>query len=888
MKRIPMPVGLLLGVIFSSAILLRAAPEPPLSPDPWIGQIRNRVAAAADSSRIEAARAITSALTELEENRWQLDPDLALGRSAALVELAEDRRGPEDLVTLAALELKARLANELQRVTEAAAILDQLAQRVSRGPPLPADLAAAIVEDHDVSLLRRGQPERALRGLAMLAQSPFVADNPGWSLWIANLMGEAYLDLSDRDRVAQGHAKELLLGALQAIPRAGESNSLVAAAIYHNVGRFYRYSLDSEAAEKFAGLALTHRRLLLHARHPDLAASKVLFAQADIAGGRYAEGTSLLNEALPVLSATYGPAHNETIFCLQLESMAAHLRGSPIEAGAWARRVLRHQRQLALETLYLGTEVDRRFQLRQTQPFLTAGTVPSLTDSLFAEAAGLFKGALARSQFEDRQLSLARSNLTAKPVAEEWMAKRDTYLDVRKAELMGKAAPALPALEADLTRLERRLEAQGFRLGGIRRLFGNAATPALPNLGQDTAVVDYVVHVQATDDPGAGRQLDALVYLPGRDPRRVPIANQRELPKLVFRYQQALGSNLLTAAELVVVSRRIREIVWDPVHGLLPAGVTNLVLCPDGALSFISFAGLALDDHLLGEEFSFRYAPSLGDLRDAGIKPPVNKNAALFVNPAYDRRPSDGHEKSDQWVRLANTASEGEAVRKVAKARHWEVSLLAQDKVTKEAIRAVHSPGLLLLATHGFWHPTGSPDATTARNSEAVRWAMRSSGLALAAANWTVPSREMGQARDAGAFVTVPVSRPPFEPNPDGHLTAADAAELDLRDTWLVVLSACGTGLGEFGDAEGIYGLQRGFLTAGARNILLTAWPIRDSLSARFIPEVIEEALDSGDLAKSFGRVQGRTMRRLRVENQLPLGEVIRLAAPYLLLTREP
>jgi CHAT domain-containing protein len=49
------------------------------------------------------------------------------------------------------------------------------------------------------------------------------------------------------------------------------------------------------------------------------------------------------------------------------------------------------------------------------------------------------------------------------------------------------------------------------------------------------------------------------------------------------------------------------------------------------------------------------------------------------------------------------------------------------------------------------------------------------------------------------------------------------------------VLSACDTGKSEVDYSEGVYGLTRAFRTAGARNILMTLWPLDDALVAQFM-----------------------------------------------------
>ena len=67
----------------------------------------------------------------------------------------------------------------------------------------------------------------------------------------------------------------------------------------------------------------------------------------------------------------------------------------------------------------------------------------------------------------------------------------------------------------------------------------------------------------------------------------------------------------------------------------------------------------------------------------------------------------------------------------------------------------------------------------------------------------------------------------------DGLLTASEIAELRLSADW-VILSACNTASGDGRpDAEGLSGLARAFLYAGARSILVSHWPVRDDAAAR-------------------------------------------------------
>ena len=152
----------------------------------------------------------------------------------------------------------------------------------------------------------------------------------------------------------------------------------------------------------------------------------------------------------------------------------------------------------------------------------------------------------------------------------------------------------------------------------------------------------------------------------------------------------------------------------------------------------------------------------------------------------------------------------------------WTPTDFTAKEATKEALLKIHSPYILHLATHGFFakeDPTATQtvpesflnDRQSVTKSKFFKNPMHRSGLALAGAQTTIEAWKREEVPPVGN---------------DGILTAEDVSTLDLQGTWLVTLSACDTGSGEARAGEGVMGLRRGFIQAGAQNLLMTLWPI--------------------------------------------------------------
>jgi CHAT domain-containing protein len=217
-------------------------------------------------------------------------------------------------------------------------------------------------------------------------------------------------------------------------------------------------------------------------------------------------------------------------------------------------------------------------------------------------------------------------------------------------------------------------------------------------------------------------------------------------------------------------------------------------------------------------------------------------NASVKSTTRNSRRRSitTGNDLSEVYFApLDGTSLEAQSIR----ALFPEASVLTGGQATESAVKQVNAPRLLHLATHGFFLTapralaTGSAPAgaLSINAGPEIENPLLRSGLAFSGANL-----HHGVSND------------------DGILTALEASGLNLWGTKLVVLSACDTGLGEVRNGEGVYGLRRAFVLAGAESLVMSLWPISDYTTRELMTNYYR------NLKLGLGR--GEALRQVQLE----------------------
>ncbi|MGH8010052.1 MAG: CHAT domain-containing protein, partial [Candidatus Binatia bacterium] len=355
-------------------------------------------------------------------------------------------------------------------------------------------------------------------------------------------------------------------------------------------------------------------------------------------------------------------------------------------------------------------------------------------------------------------------------------------------------------------------------------------------LPRDGILIEFV-HIQDFDErqkqwSNTWRYL-SFILTPDNQVHLVDVGDAREIDAQIEKTLSAINTptNQEFAAHFTAVANQadtalaaLSQMVLQPLAPHIGAR-TQLIVSPDGELNRVPFAALqTADGRYLIEHLNLAYVASGRDLLQDQGRAPATVDLLLVANPAFNSRDGLGGttlaaaveragDFDNGFAPLLGTAQEAEAIPLLLESDHKP---LQQAQATESAVRAVRSPKILHLATHGFFLKNKEiffPDTlSTSDSSLSAPLEMNPmvrSGLALAGANH---AKEITN-------------------GDDGLLTALEVTSMDLRGTDLVVLSACETGLGKVQVGEGVYGLRRAFTLAGAKNLVMSLWKANDLMT---------------------------------------------------------
>ncbi len=363
--------------------------------------------------------------------------------------------------------------------------------------------------------------------------------------------------------------------------------------------------------------------------------------------------------------------------------------------------------------------------------------------------------------------------------------------------------------------------------------------------------------------------------------------------------------------------QKLSDLVYAPLAKHL-TDVSHIIVCPDGQLSRLPFEMLPVGDKFLVEEKTISYVTSGREV--VRLAKPLTRPAAtlspsdgervgrggdgkslVMGNPDFDLdlRSSRGDEALTKDSAIGNPKPEIDVsfptsaatkslsrdyrglnfkplpgaeieARGVAKLLGDDTTLRLGAEAREAVLKAVKSPRVLHLATHGFFlsdqefkqtnalggllaaNTFGTGSAFGSQRIRGTRW-----NASLPENDWENPLVRCGIAL-AGANRAHQITNAIAE---DGLLTGLEASLLNLQGTELVILSACDSGSREVRIGEGVMSLRRAFRIAGAETVLASHWTVSDKATSQLMTEFMRRWRSGEPRAKAWREAQLTLLR---------------------------
>lgn len=518
------------------------------------------------------------------------------------------------------------------------------------------------------------------------------------------------------------------------------------------------------------------------------------------------------------------------------------------------------------------------WQVSQLQFALPAAVFP---DREFAEVVIAWKGSTAESILRESRRNSALSNTGQKEkvkTLERMRANLEAATYAGHSDV-GKLEEQVKSMEREILADSRDVKAADDEAPGLEAV--QAA------LGPDEAIIEFA---QLAGEPARSGEPDyAALIITGKNVQRCPNISGPDVASAVKDFYARLDAG--TNEDIEGALRNLNSLVCSKALGLLPADCRRLYVCADGALHLVPFAILMDGDRrFLGDKISLAYLNSSRDLAKIGQPADAardGKSVALFANPAFSR----GDASDSSLPPLPGAEKECEEVGRVLGDAGYQVEKLAGDSATEQSFKQAKSPTILHVATHGFLAGASSSGAQGVRGMAVKGVASvngkNDKGLTDEIANPLATRKKLTDesARTVLAFAGAEDSLRQWlqgkypDPSADGIITPAEAAAMNLDGTWIVALSACQSGRGDAVAGEGVFGLRRAFMVAGADSLLMTLWPVADETTAGIMKDFYSEVASKGDVVEALSSTQRNWLGKLREERGL--AAAVREAGPF-------
>ena len=432
-------------------------------------------------------------------------------------------------------------------------------------------------------------------------------------------------------------------------------------------------------------------------------------------------------------------------------------------------------------------------------------------------------------------------------------------------EQAAKLAQAIRALAAAYEEAQAQMRASSPRYAELIQPKPLTSKDIQQMLDSETTLIEYALGSDRSYIFCVTRERVASYELPSRTEIEAEAKNiyklltARNLRPKNETEEQRQPRLALAEAEYTTASAHLSGMLLGPIAQSI--GSKRLVVVADGALHYLPFAALPLpqmdksasrDWQPLGATHEVVNLPSasvLGLLRsEAAGRKPAPKAVAVIADPVFDR--------DDARVMVAKNKTQRQVIAQVSSLR--AIADTANSSLATRLARDVErSAGEVAMGDNGS---ASIPRLSFSRREADAIVALTPKAGALKAVDFeaslaTATSQRLAQYRVihfathgllntqhpelSGVILSLVDER--GAPR-DGFLRLNEIYNLNLPAD-LVVLSSCNSALGKEVRGEGLVGLTRGFMYAGATRVVASLWKVDDAATAEFMKSFYRKIL---------------------------------------------
>jgi CHAT domain-containing protein/tetratricopeptide (TPR) repeat protein len=656
-------------------------------------------------------------------------------------------------------------------------------------------------------------------------------------------LGLSYVETKNFDK-----AEALYLRALSIHDKSFGVDSIQSASALINLGVLYFETNQYSKSEGFLSRAIK-------IREPDLLNEPLDFANLINSSGvlygeiaDYSKSESLLLRTIEIYTKYLGENHREVAKVYNNLARMYALKGDVTKAFSFQQKGITLNEKSLDAMLQIGSERQKIDYLKSVSSFRELAIALNVrfgNENADASENGLNSIFQNKGRALDAVTNSIESLRKHIRIEDEPLLVELTEINKQLAENFSGNSTKISASERKkqlevLNEKKEKLEIQISRLSAAYYAPAGSisASNIRTNIPKESSLIEFSLFRPFERKISTENPYHYAVYIVKRE-GKIEVADlgeAKEIDALITKFRNALQDP--KNVNIKQLARDLDKKLMSPIRGFL-GDSTQLLISPDGDLNLIPFEALVDESgKYLVEKYSISYLSSGRDLlRMQNSKP--NPNSPLIItNPDFgvsqivgrpenitvskrDKRRNVNVANSlaeTYFLPLSGTEQEGKSIQTLFP----ESTLLTGSKATKDALKQAKSPSILHIATHGFYLEDKEKSST---ENPLLR-----SGIALAGAN----------ARTSN----------------DGIVTALEATGLNLFGTKLVVLSACGTGLGEVQSGEGVFGLRRSFVLSGTESLVISLWSVSDYVTRELMTNYYKNLKQGTGRGESLRKVQ--------------------------------